>query len=89
MVYRRNLKVDEANYYLAMANRPRKSNASSKYRGVHYSKNRGKWQAIFNYAGVRYYVGSYETELEAARAYNVRALAVVGEHAILNDLPNE
>jgi len=34
-------------------------------------------------------IGRYDSEEEAARAYNRGALEVYGEFAVLNDIPNE
>ncbi len=45
----------------------KKSRASS-YRGV--SKNGGKWQVLFMAHKKRFYIGSIETEEEAARIYD-------------------
>lgn len=39
--------------------------------------------------GKRYYLGSFATELEAAKAYNKAALAIIGSYAIINQLPEE
>jgi hypothetical protein len=38
--------------------------------------------------GVRYQIGVYKCEIEAARAYNEAALRIVGDYAILNDIPS-
>ena len=38
--------------------------------------------------GVRYQIGVYTCEIEAARAYNEAALRIVGDYAILNDIPS-
>ena len=37
----------------------------------------------------QYYLGSFATELEAAKAYNKAALAIIGSYAIINQLPEE
>jgi hypothetical protein len=34
-------------------------------------------------------LGSYVTEVEAAKAYNDAALRIIGEYAVLNDLTQE
>lgn len=47
----------------------KKSKGSSKYRGVHKTKN-GKWITQIAYNGTRYHVGSYNNEVEAALSYN-------------------
>jgi hypothetical protein len=74
-------------YYLAMANRPRPLGASSAYRGVSRSTNpRLPWRAALGYRGARYYLGNHATEREAALAYNRAALAIIGKHAVINEI---
>lgn len=63
---------------------------ASKYRGV--SPNRsagGAWKASVCFKGRRYYIGIFQTEEEAALAYNKKALEVIGDGPWLNevDLP--
>lgn len=77
-------------YYLNMANRPKPKNSFSKYRGVAKNTNSNNpYRASFKYKGRTYYLGAYATELEAARAYNKAAAVVIGEFALLNELPEE
>ena len=86
MAYFRRL-VSEKDLYLSLANRPRKANATSVFRGVsRTTRPEGKWRAGLTYKGRRYYLGVYNTEVEAAAAYNRAALAVIGDHALINDL---
>lgn len=63
------------------------SGRSSKYRGVSYNANRVKpWLAQFSHKGKRVLQRYYETELEAALAYNRAAIGALGEGASLNSL---
>lgn len=55
----------------------------SQYRGVHQSRN-GKWVAQISKRGVRVCLGTFETELEAAGAYDTAAKEIHGEFARLN-----
>lgn len=83
-------KMTDEEYYLSMANRPLPKNKFSKYRGVNKNSNPEKpYRVCFKYKGINYYIGAYADEIEAAFAYNRAAKAVVGEHAILNEIPNE
>ena len=44
---------------------------ASQYKGVCWSKQNKKWVAGYRYKRKRYYVGYYDTELEAAKAYDL------------------
>lgn len=57
---------------------------SSKYKGVGFDNNRGKWRAQLKYNGVVYLNARFETEEAAAKAYDEVALKVFGQDAILN-----
>jgi hypothetical protein len=87
MVRRR---MNSRDYYLSMASRPLPPNKFSRYRGVQKSSDARKpYRAAFRYRGLVYNLGNFENEIDAARAYNKGALAVIGDFAILNDLPDE
>lgn len=47
---------------------------SSKYKGVCFDKSREKWTAKIKLGNKHTYLGRYETEIEAAQAYNVAAI---------------
>lgn len=80
----------EKEFYLTMSNRPLPKNKSSRFRGVQKGNNSNKpYKVSFTYARTRYYIGSYSDEIEAAKAYNKAVLAVIGEHAYLNPIPEE
>jgi hypothetical protein len=85
----RNSSKPTAEYYLALANRPRPANASSKYRGVSRYAGKNGWRAALGYRGRRYYLGIFETQEEAAAAYNRAALRIIGSHAVLNQISND
>lgn len=58
--------------------------ASSRYRGVSWIKSRNKWQAGVKHKGKMYHAGRFTDELDAARAYDEKALEVFGPDAVLN-----
>ena len=64
----------------------KKIGCKSKFIGV--TKSRNKWRARVKCNGVWHQCGSYESEIDAAAAYNATALKLFGESAILNILPD-
>ncbi|MGN7114947.1 AP2 domain-containing protein [Lysinibacillus odysseyi] len=63
---------------------PGKGYGSSRYRGVHWDKKANKWRAMLSHKGKRYTVGRYHDEISAAKAYDAKALEIVGPDAYLN-----
>jgi len=69
--------------------KPRKKNGmSSNYRGVCTINNSKSWVSQIKKDGKKYYIGSFQTEIEATRAYDKKAIELFGDKAILN-LPEE
>ena len=56
----------------------------SQYKGVRYDKRRKKWIAEITHQGKKHYLGAYETEIEAAHAYDAKAKELFGPYARLN-----
>ena len=82
--------MSDKDYYLSMANRPLPKGKFSHYRGVQKNSDpRKPYRAAFRYKGKQYMLGAFETEIEAALAYNKAALAVIGEYALLNEVPGD
>jgi len=62
------------------------SHKTSKYKGVSLSKKNNNWVAmIYKGKDVRY-LGSFENEIDAAKAYNEAAKELFGEFAYLNSV---
>lgn len=60
---------------------------SSKYKGVSWFARDKNWRVAFRANGEFVWVGYFEDEIEAAKAYNREARARLGEFARLNEIP--
>ena len=67
-------------------NRPSKVGTSSKFKGVSMMKltSSYKWRAVIRMNGEDYHLGLFESEEDAAIAYNEKAKEFFGEFARLN-----
>lgn len=68
------------------ANKRPQTGASSKFKGVSLRKQTGKWQAYIKKNGDQHYLGVFDDEEGAARAYNEAAEKMFGEFARLNEI---
>lgn len=77
-----NLRIvtDAQNAYNA---KKRKDGKYSQHKGV-AKQYKNKWKARIQVNGKRYYLGYFDSEIEAAKAYNEAALKHFGEFARLN-----
>jgi DNA-binding transcriptional MerR regulator/DNA-binding XRE family transcriptional regulator len=57
---------------------------TSKYKGVCWCEERGKWLAQIRKEGVHHHLGRFDDEIDAALAYDRAACELFGEHARLN-----
>lgn len=67
--------------------RARVRGGSSRFKGVYLRRSSGLWRAQIGYENGRIVIGEYETEVEAAIAYNLRAKELFGRFARLNAIP--
>ena len=81
-------RMSDKDFYLSQARRPLRKNSFSRFRGVTKGTATHPYRAAITHMGVRYQIGVYTCEIEAARAYNEAALRIVGDYAILNDIPS-
>lgn len=69
-----------------MMNKRKRENTSSIYKGVYFHKGAKKWRAHIRINGKRIQLGYFVLEVEAAKAYNDKAIALFCEFANLNDV---
>ncbi|UCD53087.1 MAG: HNH endonuclease [Phycisphaerales bacterium] len=62
--------------------------STSRFKGVHRDRKRGKWVATIACNAKTTYLGSFDDEIEAAKAYDRKARELFGEFAYLN-FPDE
>ena len=57
---------------------------TSKYKGVCFDKCTNKWRAGIRDKERKYFLGNFKQEIDAAKAYNKKALEIHGKFALLN-----
>lgn len=67
-----------------MMNRVKQSGTSSKYKGVCWHKARHNWVVGIKLNQKLIYIGSFASELQAALAYDKKAVEFFGEFAVTN-----
>lgn len=67
-----------------MFNMKLQKGGSSKYKGVNWVKERKKWRSRIKFNGVEKFLGRFNCEIKAAKAYDLAALKYFGEFAKLN-----
>jgi len=84
-------RLDDTRANLRVCTRPENSRnkskphgTSSRFRGVSYRKDSGKWYARIRFEGKLIHLGLFTEEVEAARAYDRKAVELFGEFARLN-----
>jgi len=65
-------------------NSKRKPKSLSKYKGVSFSKRGRPWKAMLTVNGKWIYLGGFNSEIQAAKAYDKAAKRYFGEFAVLN-----
>ena len=71
------ISLNQANQKLSQRN-------TSGYKGVTWKATKNKWSAQISCSGRYFYLGLYDSALDAAKAYDVAALEMFGNHAKTN-----
>ena len=69
--------------------RKKTTGSSSQYKGVMWDKRRSKWHAMIGHNGKKIFIGYFDDEEAAARAYDAKAKELYGEYAALNFPENQ
>jgi len=67
-------------------NKPIGCTNTSGYKGVSYHNRDRVWRAKIRDNGREIYIGAYKTPVDAAIAYNKKAIEINGEYAFLNNV---
>jgi hypothetical protein len=80
----------ELNYSENNRNRNKKSNTTSKYVGVCWSKSKKRWETFIGLNKKQYFLGGFQNEDDAGQAYNdkMRELGLE-DVSLINDTPQE
>lgn len=79
--YRLNLRICDA---LRNAWNHSPTQKTSMFKGVYFIESRNKYTSEIMKNGVRYYLGYFDSEIDAAKAYDKKAFELFGEFAYLN-----
>lgn len=59
---------------------------TSKHKGISFNTKAQKWIAQITCENKHVFIGSFQNEIEASKAYNETATKLFGEFAVLNDI---
>ena len=69
-----------------MMNKRKCKNLSSKFKGVTWDESSKKWMSRIRYKNKCYPLGRFKNEIDAARAYDKKALELFAEFALTNKM---
>lgn len=68
------------------ANKNKIKNTSSRYIGVSWNRKSSVWQSKIGFKRKKIWIGSFDSEHEAARMYNLKAIELFGDFASINEV---
>lgn len=80
----RNSNLRLCTYAQNACNKRPKHNSGSKYKGISFHRRDKKWEVQICHNGKFKYLGGYDSEIDAATAYDRKAEQLFGEFAYLN-----
>lgn len=66
------------------ANVGKRKDSRNRFKGIHFHRHSGLWQAKIHFNGKRVTIGYFRSDEDAARAYDAKAREVFGEFARTN-----
>jgi len=60
--------------------------STSRYKGVYWNRRHRKWYSLIGVNTRHIYLGCFDSEIDAARAYDVAALKHFGQFALTNEM---
>lgn len=86
---RENLRVGTRSDNMCNIKKAKVKNVTSKYKGVNYEKGKKQYLAKITKNRVVYQLGYFDSEVEAAEAYNKKAKELHKDYAVLNIIPKQ
>jgi hypothetical protein len=81
---RENLRICTIQQNIRNSRKWKTKEQTSKYKGVTWKKEKSKWRAYICVDRKQIHLSYYNSEAEAAKAYNIAAIKYFGEFANLN-----
>lgn len=85
-LFKGKIKIRQSNkfYLIGKIKRNKRKNNNSAYKGVFWNKEKGRWVAKINHDNKIIYLGAFNSQIDAAIAYDKKAIELDGDNASLN-----